>query len=84
MQDGEWKALANDTAKLCMDTEMDEIGKFLYELRPEVSSAQLSSKLGFIFYQAGVWEWNEEKRGIKFLLLSENWQEKTSQYKSVL
>ncbi|WP_292376141.1 hypothetical protein [Methanosarcina sp. UBA411] len=84
MLDGEWKSLANDAAKLCMGTEKDGIGKFLYELRPEVSSAQLSSQLGAIFYQAGVWEWNEGKRGIKFLLLSENWQEKTSQYKSVL
>ncbi len=81
MLDGEWKALANDAAKLCMGTEKDGIGKFLYELRLEVSSAQLSSQLGAIFYQVGVWEWNEEKRGIKFLLLSENWQEKTSQYR---
>lgn len=80
MQDREWKTLANDAAKLCMGTEKDGIGKFLYKLRPEVSYAQLSSQLGAIFYQAGVWEWNEQKRGMKFLLLSENWQEKTTVY----
>ncbi|HWQ50119.1 MAG TPA: hypothetical protein VN414_14470 [Methanosarcina sp.] len=80
MQDREWKKLANDAAKLCMGTEKDGIGKFLYKLRPEVSYAQLSSQLGAIFYQAGVWEWNEQKRGMKFLLLSENWQEKTIEY----
>lgn len=80
MQDREWKVLANDAAKLCMGTEKDGIGKFLYKLRAEVSYAQLSSQLGAIFYQAGVWEWNEKKRGMKFLLLSANWQEKTSQY----
>ncbi len=80
MQDGEWKALANGAANLCMGTEKDGIGKFLYKLRPEVSYAQLSSQLGAIFYQAGVWEWNEQKRGMKFLLLSESWQEKTIEY----
>lgn len=80
MQDGEWKTLANDAAKLYMGTEKDGIGKFLYKLRQEVSYAQLSSQLGAIFYQAGVWGWNEEKRGMKFLLLSGNWQEKTIEY----
>lgn len=79
MQDREWKTLANNAAKLCMGTEKDGIGKFLYKLRSEVSYAQLSSQLGAIFYQAGVWEWNEQKRGMKFLLLSENWQEKTTE-----
>ena len=80
MQDGEWKDLANGAAKLYMGKEKDGIGKFLYRLRPEVSYAQLSSQLGAIFYQAGIWEWNEQKRGIKFLLLSESWQEKTMQH----
>lgn len=80
MQDREWKYLANNAAKLCMGTEKDGIGKFLYKLRSEVSYAQLSSQLGAIFYQAGVWQWNEQKRGMKFLLLSGNWKEKTSQY----
>lgn len=80
MQDGEWKALANNAAKLCLGTEKDGIGRFLYKLRPEVSYAQLSSQLGAIFYQSGVWGWNEEKRGMEFLLLSENWQEKTIEY----
>ncbi|WP_292387693.1 hypothetical protein [Methanosarcina sp. UBA5] len=80
MQDREWKDLANNASKLCMGTEKDGIGRFLYKLRPDVSYAQLSSQLGVIFYQAGVWEWNEQKRGMKFLLLSENWQEKTTEY----
>jgi hypothetical protein len=80
MQDREWKALANNAAKLYTGTEKDGIGKFLYKLRPEVSYAQLSSQLGAIFYQAGVWEWNEERRGMEFLLLSENWQEKTIEH----
>jgi hypothetical protein len=80
MQDREWKDLANNAAKLFMSTEKDGIGKFLYKLRPEVSYAQLSSQLGSIFYQSGVWEWNKQKRGMKFLLVSENWQEKTTEY----
>jgi hypothetical protein len=79
-QDKEWKNLANDAAKLCMGTEKDGIGRFLYKLRSEVSYAQLSSQLGAIFYQSGVWEWNKQKRGMKFLLVSENWQEKTTEY----
>lgn len=43
MQDGEWKALANNTAKLCIGTEKDGIGKFLYELRPEMSYASFQA-----------------------------------------
>lgn len=79
MQDMEWKNLANDAAKLHMGTEKDGIGKFLYRLRQEVPYAQLSSQLASIFYHSEVWEWNEQKRGMKFLL-SGGWQEKTTQY----
>lgn len=80
MQDMEWKDLANDAAKLYMGTEKDGIGKFMYRLRQEVPYAQLSSQLASIFYHSEVWEWNEQKRGMKFLLLSGGWQEKTTQY----
>jgi hypothetical protein len=80
MEDMEWKDLANDAAKLYMGTEKDGIGKFIYRLRPEVPYGQLSSQLAAIFYYSEVWEWNERKRGMKFLLLSGDWQEKTMQY----
>jgi len=80
MQDREWKDLANDAAKLYMGTEKDGIGKFLYRLRPEVTYAQLSSQLAAIFYHSEVWKWNEQKRGMKFLLFSDDWQEKAMQY----
>jgi hypothetical protein len=80
MQDREWKDLANDAAKLYMGTEKEGIGKFLYRLRQEVPYAQLSSQLAAIFYHSEVWEWNGQKRGMKFLLLSGGWQEKTIQY----
>lgn len=80
MQDREWKDLANDAAKLYMGTEKDGIGKFLYRLKQEVPYAHLSSQLAAIFYHSEVWEWNEQKRGMKFLLLSGSWQEKTMQY----
>jgi hypothetical protein len=80
MEDLEWKDLANDAAKMYMGTEKDGVGKFMYKLRPEVTYAQLSSQLAAIFYHAEVWKWNERKRGMKFLLLSGDWQEKTMQY----
>lgn len=80
MQDREWKYLANNAEKLYRGTEMDGIGKFLYRLRPEVPYAHLSSQLGAIFYHSEVWEWNEQKRGMKFLLLPGNWPERTMQY----
>jgi len=80
MENREWKDLANDAAKLYMGTEKEGIGKFMYRLRPEVPYAQLSSHLAAIFYHSEVWKWNERKRGMKFLLLSGNWQEKTMQY----
>lgn len=80
MEDMEWKDLANDAAKLYMGTEKDGIGKFMYRLRPEVSYAQLSSQLAAIFYHSEIWKWNERKRGMRFLLFSGDWQEKTMQY----
>jgi hypothetical protein len=80
MEDMEWKYLANDVAKLYLGTEKDGIGKFMYRLRPEVSYAQLSSQLAAIFYHSEIWKWNERKRGMRFLLLSGDWQEKTMQY----
>jgi len=80
MQDREWKALANNAAKLYMGTEKEGVGKFLYKLRREVTYAQLSSQLASIFYHSEVWEWNEQKRGMQFLLLPGNWQEKTVKY----
>ncbi len=80
MQDREWKDLANDAAKLYTGTEKNGIGKFLYRLRPEVPYAHLSSQLAAIFYHSEVWEWNEQKRGMKFLLLPGNWQERTMRY----
>jgi hypothetical protein len=80
MEDMEWKDLSNDAAKLYMGTEKDGIGKFIYRLRPEVPYAQLSSQLAAIFYHSEVWKWNERKRGMKFLLLSGDWQEKAMQY----
>lgn len=80
MQDREWKDLANNAEKLYTGTEKDGIGKFLYRLRQEVPYAQLSSQLAAIFYHSEVWVWNEQKRGMKFILLSGDWQEKTTQY----
>jgi len=80
MEDLEWKDLANDAAKLYKGTEKDGIGKFMYKLRHEVPYAQLSSQLAAIFYHAEVWKWNEKKRGMRFLPLTGDWQEKTMQY----
>jgi hypothetical protein len=80
MQDMEWKDLANDAAKLYTGTEKDGIGKFLYRLRPEIPYAQLSSHLAAIFYHSEVWKWNEQRRGMKFSQLSEDWQQRTMQY----
>ncbi|WP_255334914.1 hypothetical protein [Methanosarcina sp. KYL-1] len=80
MQDREWKDLANNVAKLHRRNEKEGIGNFLYRLRPDVSYAQLSSQLGAIFYRSGVWEWNEQKRGMQFQLLPGDWREKTVGY----
>lgn len=80
MQEREWKGLASNASKLYTGTEKNGIGKFMYSLRPEVPYAQLSSQLAAIFYRSEVWEWNRKKRGMKFLLLSGSWQEKTAQY----
>ena len=80
MQDREWKDLANNAEKLYTGTEKEGIGKFLYRLRAEVPYAHLSSQLAAIFYHSEVWEWNEQKIGMKFQLLPGNWQERTMRY----
>ncbi|MDD4250451.1 MAG: hypothetical protein PHT13_15305, partial [Methanosarcina sp.] len=36
--------------------------------------------LAAIFYHSEVWEWNEQKIGMKFQLLPGNWQERTMRY----
>ncbi len=80
MEEGDWKDLANNVEKLRKGTEKDGIGSFIYSLRADPSYAQLSSHLGAIFYHSGVWKWNGQKRGIKFLQNSDNWCEKITYY----
>ncbi|HIH74023.1 MAG TPA: hypothetical protein HA306_01630 [Methanosarcina sp.] len=80
MQNMGWQDLANNAAKLYVGTEKEGVGKFLYRLRPEVPYAQLSSQLAAIFYYSGVWDWNRQKKGMKFMLLAGEWQENIAQY----
>ena len=69
MADGEWWPLANNVEKLTNGTEQDGLGKFLYEqLDWTATDAQLAGHLGVILTGAGVWEWNQRKRGMMFRL----------------
>jgi len=69
MSDGEWWPLANSVEKLTNGTEQHGLGKFLYEqLGWTCTEAQLAGHLGVILTSAGVWEWNDRKRDMKFRL----------------
>ncbi|SES95254.1 Glycosyltransferase involved in cell wall bisynthesis [Methanococcoides vulcani] len=74
MADDQWKGLSNNVEKLRNGTEKEGIGKFLYnELHWINKEAQLSSHIGSIFHQAGVWEYNGKKRGIQFRKVTDDW-----------
>ncbi|MNN67282.1 hypothetical protein D3C81_1829080 [compost metagenome] len=57
-------------------TEKDGLGKFIFEeLKRDISSAQASSQLIAIFYDAGIIYTNEKVKGIKFWIKDEDWKE---------
>ncbi len=81
MADGEWKALANNVAKLGAGTEKPGIGKFLHEqLDMSTTSSQLSSHLGTIFANSGAWLFNSKKKNMKFKKSDNEWLKKIYDY----
>ena len=76
MADGYPKSLAHNVEKLANGTEKSGIGMFLYnELGWSTKDAQLASHLGVIFYNAGVWGYNGENKGIQHNRISDDWRE---------
>jgi hypothetical protein len=74
MDDGNWKPLANDVAKLRRREEKDGIGRFFYEeLGLDESGAQLASHVGAIFSSSGAWLHNGKKRGMEFKRNTGDW-----------
>jgi len=66
MDDGNWKPLANDVAKL-RRKEKNGIGRFFYEeLGLDESGVQLASHVCAIFSSSGARLHNGKKRGMKF------------------
>lgn len=69
-------SLANSVSKMKDGTEKDGLGKFIFEeLKRDISSAQASSQLIAIFYDAGIIYTNEKVKGIKFWIKDEDWKE---------
>ena len=62
----EWFPLANNVEKLSNGTEVEGIGKILYDQGFNTTDCQTASHLGTIFYQAGIWLYNGKLNGIKF------------------
>lgn len=76
MRNNDWVDLANNVERLVDGTEKDGIGKFLYEkMGWDVVDAQLASQLSAILSLTGVWEHNGLKRGMKFKMNNEEWEE---------
>jgi hypothetical protein len=66
LNENEWVHLANNVEKLQNGIEKDGIGKFFYtELGWSEVDSQLASHFGTLFYRAGVWGLQWEKRGNK-------------------
>ncbi|NYT19536.1 MAG: glycosyltransferase family 1 protein, partial [Methanosarcinales archaeon] len=81
MADDQWKGLSNNVEKLKNGTEKEGIGRFLYnDLNWTNAEAQLSSHIGSIFHQAGVWEFNGKKRGIQFRKITDDWHKLMKSY----
>ena len=81
MKDGNWKHIANNVKKLAHGTEKAGIGFFLYDqLNWSGTDAQLSGHLGVIFYKAGVWDYNNKKKGIQHKRISDNWKDNVRNY----
>jgi hypothetical protein len=63
----DWICLANNVQKLKNGTEKEGLGKFVFsKLGWSTTKAQLSSHIGAIFSDSGVWHYNGKKVGIKF------------------
>lgn len=72
-----WMDLANNVEKLRNGTEKEGFGWFLYNiLKWTVEEAQLSSHLGALFVNAGIWQSNGKRTGIRFKKNNEKWEEK--------
>ena len=72
----DWVCLANDVQKLKNGTEKEGLGKFVFsKLGWSTTKAQLSSHIGAIFSDSGVWAYNGKKRGIKFKKNNNKWKE---------
>jgi hypothetical protein len=66
LPDNKWFQLANNVEKLAHGTEANGIGKYLYDQGLSNTNCQTASHLGTIFYQAGIWLYNGQRRGINF------------------
>jgi hypothetical protein len=62
----EWFHLANNVEKLANGTEINGIGKYLYDQGFSNTDCQTASHLGTIFYQAGIWLYNGQRKRIGF------------------
>jgi hypothetical protein len=62
----DWVDLANNVDKLAKGTEKDGVGRFLHDqLGKNPTDSQLSSHLGALFVNAGIWEYRR-KKGMQF------------------
>jgi len=67
-------ALANDVAKLTLHLEKNGLGKYCYEvLEWSNTKSQLASQLSVIFSTSKAWQFNGQKKNMKFKKLSEDW-----------
>lgn len=62
--------LGNNVEKLGKNTEIIGLGRKIYELNgKDIKNAQAASYLGPSFVHAGIFQWNQEKKGIKWRIV---------------
>ncbi len=71
MADGEWHAAASKAMRTRARTPAGSIAPFLrHTLGLSAVEAEQASHLGVIFAQAGLWEWNQQRRQLRFRQIS--------------
>lgn len=79
-QNGE-VTLSNNVMKLVKGTEKEGLGKFMLEtFSLTTTAAQAASQLAALFVDAGIWKWNEKKRGMSFKANTIDWKDTLRSY----
>lgn len=68
--------LSNNVEKLKDGSELDGLGKFVFDnIKKDTSQAQSMSQFAAIMVKMGVFEYNGTKKAMEFWVVNENWRD---------